>query len=93
VNGRKCVAVMAALGAIMMPVASQAGKRATVPVGLHLAPVAAIAAQTSLKGKRKSKNVAANHNLLGSSLLSGIGMLAQIGALRTSNRTISRGAN
>lgn len=93
-KGRKSLAAFAAAGLMLVPVASQAGKRATVPVGLHLAPVAAVAAQAGVAGKRKSKKVEDGNRLIGSFFVNGLGLFANAAfAGGKTNKFASRGAN
>ncbi len=95
-NGKKALAAIVAAGVLMMPAVSQAGRRATVPVGLHIAPMAApmaaIASQAGVAMKRKSLKVVPSQNLIGFGLIGVLGAMVEPARVRRSASFVSRGA-
>ena len=89
----KSIALASAAGLLALPAASYAGNRPALPVGLQLAPAAALAVEPSLTEKRKTKKVSKESNLLGMSVIPALSSLLTSTFLQANNNFGSRGAN
>ncbi len=89
----KVISGIVAAALLSAPAISYAGKRPAVPVGLHLAPTAALAAQTATHGVRKAKKVQKDKKLLGGFFIYAAGALFTSTRLVSDSEFASRGAN